>query len=294
MRNILITGGTVFVSRSLAEYFVEKGDNVFVLNRNTRPQVKGVTLIEADRYDLGNELSNYDFDVVIDANSYTGEEVNLLLDGLSNVVEYVFISSSAVYPDTSPQPFTEQEPVGDNKYWKSYGTNKIEAEQVLNIRVPQAYILRPAYIYGPHNNAYREAFVFDRAKNKLPFYIPGNGLQKLQFIHIKDLCRLIDNILEQKPNQKIYNVGNQKSITIKEWVELCYETVDVPLDIINVKADIVQSTYFSFSDYQYELDVSNQTELIGDTCDFKEGLKESWQWYQENEEAVSKVNYNIF
>ena len=63
MRKILVTGGTVFVSRYVAEYFVKKGDNVYVLNRNSRPQSKGVTLIEADRNALGNILKNYNFDV---------------------------------------------------------------------------------------------------------------------------------------------------------------------------------------------------------------------------------------
>lgn len=56
MRNILVTGGTVFVSKFVAEYFVKKGDRVFALNRNTRPQVKGVTLIEGDRNRLGDTL----------------------------------------------------------------------------------------------------------------------------------------------------------------------------------------------------------------------------------------------
>lgn len=42
MRNILVTGGTVFVSRYIAEYFVEKGNHVYVLNRNSKPQSEGV------------------------------------------------------------------------------------------------------------------------------------------------------------------------------------------------------------------------------------------------------------
>ena len=42
MKKVLITGGTVFVSRYIAEYFVAKGGDVYVLNRNTRQQSKGV------------------------------------------------------------------------------------------------------------------------------------------------------------------------------------------------------------------------------------------------------------
>ncbi len=40
MKKILITGGTVFVSRYAAEYYIAKGYDVYVLNRNSRPQPK--------------------------------------------------------------------------------------------------------------------------------------------------------------------------------------------------------------------------------------------------------------
>lgn len=40
------------------------------------------------------------------------------------------ISSIAVYPETNPQPFTEDQPIGENRFWGAYGTNKIEAESV--------------------------------------------------------------------------------------------------------------------------------------------------------------------
>lgn len=42
---VLVTGGTAFVSRYCAEYFVRQGHEVYVMNRNTRPQSSGVKLI---------------------------------------------------------------------------------------------------------------------------------------------------------------------------------------------------------------------------------------------------------
>lgn len=45
MKKVLVTGGTVFVSRFIAEYYVAKGYDVYVLNRNSREQSKGVKLI---------------------------------------------------------------------------------------------------------------------------------------------------------------------------------------------------------------------------------------------------------
>ena len=87
----------------------------------------------------------------------------MLLDALTDYGEYVLISSSAVYPDTCPQSFTEETPTGPNRYWGGYGFGKCEAEKALLQRSPRAYILHPPYLYGPMNNVYREAFAFDCA-----------------------------------------------------------------------------------------------------------------------------------
>lgn len=56
MKKILITGGTTFVSKYAAQYFSEHNYEVYVLNRNTKPQIQGVTLIEGDRHELGDAL----------------------------------------------------------------------------------------------------------------------------------------------------------------------------------------------------------------------------------------------
>ncbi|MDE6021644.1 MAG: NAD-dependent epimerase/dehydratase family protein, partial [Ruminococcus sp.] len=257
MKKILVTGGTVFVSRYIAEYYIAKGYDVYVLNRNSREQSIGAKLIKADRHNLGDTLRKFHFDVVIDT-GYTSEDVNLLLDALNSYGDYFFISSSAVYPEYCKSPFTEETQLGLNKYWGEYGTNKIKAEETLMNRNPNAYILRPPYLYGKMNNVYREAFVFDCALKDRAFYLPKDGKMKLQFFHIHDLCRFIDMILMKKPHQHIFNVGNIDMISIREWVELCYNVVDKKVKFVNVFNDIEQRNYFSFYNYEYYLDVSKE------------------------------------
>ena len=200
MRKILITGGTVFVSRYIAEHFVnfipeytnEEKAEVYVLNRGTRRQVSGVHLICCDKNNIGDRLRNYHFDVVIAVNTYTKDEMKNLLDALNTVKDFIFISSSAVYPETLPQPFKEEQPCGENSIWGAYGINKLEAENYLLSQYPNAYILRPPYLYGSMNNVYREGFVFDCAVAERPFYMPTDGSMKLQFFHVEDLCRFIE------------------------------------------------------------------------------------------------------
>ena len=84
MGKILVTGGTVFVSRYVAEYFAKRGDQIFVLNRGSRPQSHGVTLIQGDRGNLGTVLKKYNFDAVLDVTRQTAlmPETKPLLQGL--------------------------------------------------------------------------------------------------------------------------------------------------------------------------------------------------------------------
>lgn len=287
MKKILVTGGTVFVSRYIAEYYVAKGEDVYVINRNTRQQSKGIKLIEADRHNLKDGLQKHYFDVIIDT-GYTAEDVNSLLDALNEYGKYVFISSSAVYPEYVKQPFCENSELGENKIWGEYGTNKIEAEKVLLKRNTNAYILRPPYLYGQMNNVYREAFVFDCALANRKFYLPQNGEMKLQFFHVHDLCRFIDVILERTPSSHIFNVGNEESVSIREWVEICYNIVGKQIDFVNVGNDIDQRNYFSFYDYEYYLDVSKQYELMSEVKTIYDGLSEAFEWYINNQNQVNK------
>lgn len=291
MKKILVTGGSVFVSKFVAEYYVHAGNEVYVLNRNHHPQPEGTILIEADRNHLENTLRQYEFDVVLDITAYTENDIINLLDALGKFKDYVFISSSAVYPEYLPQPFYEEQQVGENKYWGTYGTNKIDAEKALLKRVPEAYILRPPYLYGQMDNVYREAFVFECADKDRKFYLPKAGEMKLQFFHVLDLCRCIDSILETHPQNHIFNVGNEESVSVREWVSLCYKAAGKTAEYAEVYKDINQREYFCFADYEYKLDVKKQKELIKDTVSLEEGLKEAYLWYRVHKECVNRKGY---
>lgn len=290
MRKILVTGGTTFVSRFVANYFVQKGEEVYVLNRNNRPQVPGAKLIEADRNDLGDKLRGYDFDAVLDITSYTRRDVENLLSALGSVRDYVFISTSAVYHEDLPRPMVEEVVTLPNTLWADYASNKLDAEKYLWEVLPQAYILRPPYFYGPGENLYREPFIFECAEKKRPFYIPGDGTLSLQFFHVEDLCRLIEILLEKKPENRIYNVGNPTSVTVNELVQMCYEIVGTPLETKYVTGHS-NLDYFSFRDYYYFLDVTKEMELLGCVKDLRTGLAESYAWYRDHREDVKPKPY---
>ncbi|MCR4651246.1 MAG: NAD-dependent epimerase/dehydratase family protein [Lachnospiraceae bacterium] len=294
MKKILITGGTTFVSKYAAEYFVNAGYEVYVLNRNTKPQVRGVKLIEGDRHNLKGILRELSFDVVADITAYNEKDIVDLVTELGAYGQYIMISSSAVYPEYGNQPFLEESEKSVNKFWGTYGTDKIAAEKALLERVKDAYILRPPYLYGPMNNVYREAFVFDCALADRKFYLPKDGDMKLQFFHVKDLCKLMEVIINEKPENHILNVGNVEAVSIKEWVTKCYESLGKTPSFVNVYEDIEQRNYFSFYNYEYYLDVSRQSKIYPETLSLVDGLKDAAEWYLEHSAEVNKKPYFEF
>lgn len=283
---ILVTGGTTFVSKYTAEYFLKKGNEVWVINRNTREQIEGVNLIECDRNKLGDRLKKHKFDAVLDVSTYNEEQMSSLLEALGEYDDYIFISSSAVYPETNPQPFTEEQECGENSVWGNYGTNKLAAEKYLHKVFEKAYILRPPYFYGIYENIYREGFAFDCAIADRKFYIPEKGEMKMQFFNVSDLCRFIEILLEKHPENRIFNVGNREAVSIKEWAELCYKAAGKIPEFVSVDKSVFQRDYFPFHNYEYYLDVTKQCELMSDTISLEEGLKAEFDWYINNPDSV--------
>ncbi len=284
--NILVTGGTVFASRFTAEYFIEKGHNVYVLNRGNDEQSVGALHIKADRHSLGDTLKKYRFDAVLDVTAYNAQDVKDLVDGLGEYGTYVLVSSSAVYPETLPQPFSEDQKIGPNSIWGAYGKDKISAEKYVTENISDYYIIRPPYLYGPMNNVYREAFVFECAERNMPFYLPKDGSMPLQFFHIRDMCRFMEILITEKPAERIYNVGNATTVSIREWVTVCYQLCGKAPEFIPVSGDIPQRNYFPFYDYAYRLDVSRQMKLMPETIPLYEGLAECLKWYRNNKSKV--------
>ena len=259
---------------------------MYVLNRGNRPRSDAVTLIKADRHDLGDTLKEKNFDAVIDVCAYNETDIRDLLDGLGEFGCYIMVSSSAVYSETLSQPFSEGQAVGANTIWGKYGTDKIAAENALLERVPNAYIIRPPYLYGKMNNLYREAFVFECAEKGAPFYIPKDGGMPLQFFDIEDMCRFMEILLDKRPERRVFNVGNLESVTVSEWVKKCYAVLEKTPEFVSVGAHIPQRGYFPFYDYGYVLDVTAMSELMPEVKPLEEGLRQSYEWFTANRELV--------
>lgn len=301
IKQVLVMGGSYFIGKKIVEVLLENDYIVYTLNRGSKENNdKKVINLKCDRNDseqMNNILSKYLFDIVIDVSGLNESQAEVLYNSLNkeSLKKFIFISSSAVYDiENFSIPYSEETPLKENKYWTSYGLNKIEAEDFLIGRFQNTQtnliILRPPYVYGENNYAQRESFIFEHICNNKPIIIPNDGSTYLQFIYTTDLANIILNLLNTILDKIfIFNVGNKKAIRIKEWIKCCQEVVGKEAKIIEYDYNNYnrkEREFFPFFNYDNVLDVSKINKFYNIETNFKIGLKNSFEWYCNNSDSI--------
>ncbi len=159
------------------------------------------------------------------------------------VKQFIFPSSVSAYGPSLPRPGEEDFPL--QAHTLPYAIHKKESDEVVRQRAPSlrgcsVYILRPHifagatvenYLLGafrgtPNGNSPR-AQKMRSAGKRLPCMLPRGQEyldNKIQFVHVDDMARLIDHILRREPETQrltILNVaGRGEPLTFGKCVEM--------------------------------------------------------------------------
>ncbi len=308
MTRVLVIGGTLFIGRALVDQLLELGDEVVIMHRGKgTPFGERVAEIRCDRNDVAAVRAALDgtrFDVVYD-NVYdwergtTADQVAAAATAASQGLRrYVFTSSVAAYPPGGE--YDEQAPLVPSDYPNVYGAQKADSERALfelhrRQGVPVT-TLRPAFIYGPHNPFPREAFFWDRLRAGRPIIVPEDGSRTMQWVHVRDVARAaVLAATRDIAVGRAYNLAGYPPITQIEFVELLARIADREAHVVHIPRDQIQraggelfTPPFYFGVY---LDIPPITarvdrarnELGLDFTALEEGLRETYQWYQQQE-----------
>lgn len=310
MNRILILGGSYFIGRTLLkkiDTMYEKEDvQIEVLNRGTKTDVisKGNIQLVADRNNLQEiekVLKGKQYDYIFDISGTTKQQVENVVNsiGVENIGVYVFLSSSAVYQDGSIPPVNECDKIGKNSIWGKYGLDKVECEDYLRNKSQKEglkYILiRPPYVYGDWNYIYRESYCFERAENNRPIIVPGDGSQKIQFIHVDDLCDTIIKLANTPESYNdVYNVGNE-ILTFEEWVKACIaasqKNIEVKKCVDYKEMGFKSREFFPFYDYDNYLNTEKVNKYFKPKVSIEYGLLSAYKWYKNNKQYIDRRNY---
>jgi nucleoside-diphosphate-sugar epimerase len=220
---VLFIGGTGVISSACARLAVERGLQLYLLNRgqSTRPVPEGARLLQGDMRQpsqVAQLLGDQAFDAVVDWIAFTPEHIEADLNLFRGKTgQFVFISSASAY-QTPPAglPVTESTPL-DNPYWE-YSRNKIACEQ----RLVRAYrdekfpitIVRPSHTYDqtllPMHGGYT---MVDRMRKGKPVIVHGDGTSLWVLTHNTDFARGFVGLLGNS-----HAIGDAFQITSDEWL----------------------------------------------------------------------------
>lgn len=234
-KSVLVMGGTRFMGLPTVRRLIERGHDVTVFNRGTRPDALpgDVAQIRGDRdndADLA-KLAAKDFDAVIDYSAYFPEQVTRLHAAIPDIPSLVHISSSAVYAEDPVIPWPETNALSPSRLWGQYSVNKLNGETALREARTggSTAVLRPPYVLGPNNYNLREEFILNRILDGAEVLIPGDGQAAVQMMSTEQVAYSAVAIVESPPaGWQDYNVGSEWYITLPGIVESAARVVGKP------------------------------------------------------------------
>jgi len=246
---VLVTGGAGFIGSHLVEALVEREYEVRVLDSLIYGRREWVhpdaEFLEGNICDLAacceamsgvagvfhmaamsrSAPSLDNVDVCTQAN-IVGTQNVLIAARAAGALKVVYSGSSTVY-GSRPVPHREYETSPD--FLNFYGLSKQVGEQYClmfdrNFNVP-TLVLRYFNVYGPRQprvGAYALVLgiFLERWAAGEPLVIHGDGSQRRDFIHVRDVARANILAFESDRRAEIFNVGSGANISIKELADM--------------------------------------------------------------------------
>ncbi|MDR0419736.1 MAG: NAD(P)-dependent oxidoreductase [Prevotellaceae bacterium] len=137
--------------------------------------------------------------------------------------QFVFISSLAACGSGNEQTYDPIHIEDTPKPITLYGKSKLLAEEAIKKSGIPYIILRPTGVYGPKEKDY---FIFIQTVKRFNL-APAMGFepQRLTFVYVDDLVRLMFDTLESSHHNKTYLVTDGNVYTDKEYSDLVKKTL---------------------------------------------------------------------
>jgi nucleoside-diphosphate-sugar epimerase len=296
----LFIGGTGTISSGCSKLAVEKGIELYLLNRgqSTHPVPKGAKVLTGDIRDpqsVRAALGDLEFDAVADFVAFTPDHIETDLDLFRNrTSQYIFISSASAY-QTPPAglPVTEST-ILDNPVWQ-YSRDKIACEE----RLVRTYreekfpitIVRPSHTYNQtYIPIHGEWTTVDRMLRGEKVIVHGDGSSLWTLTHNSDFAKGFVGLLGNS-----HAIGEAFHITSDEWLSWnqIYEImaaaagvkakiVHVPSDLINAYDPVWGNSLLGDKTHSFILDNSKIKRLVPDfkcTTPFSRGAEDIIAWH---------------
>jgi nucleoside-diphosphate-sugar epimerase len=243
--DLLIIGGSGFVSGTMVRDALEAGHRVWALSRGNKPVPDGATPLVADRHDpeafaRAIAEAHVHWNLVVDCIGFTADDAQQDLQTLSDRANHlVFISTDMVISGVDrPWRIDETYARFDQN---PYGANKRAAEQVLidaGVDALPWTILRPGHIYGPgsqpgclpHHG--RDGDLLEKMAAGQPLQLVGGGHFLQQPIFVHDLAAMAFSCLgNPRASGEIYFAPGPDILASWRYYRIIADVLGVALNV---------------------------------------------------------------
>ncbi len=311
---ILFVGGTGVISSSCSELCIEKGFDLFLLNRGKsfRTPPQKAKLIQADISDIKSvesALNNQSFDVIVDWIAFNENDVKrdykLFRD---RTKQYIFISSASAY-QKPPQklPITEDVPL-INPYWK-YSQAKIDCENYLLSQYKEegfpVTICRPSHTYDKTKPALKVGYLpFNRMRTGKKIIIHGDGNTLWTLTHTKDFAKgFVGLVGNANTIGQAYHITSDETVTWNQIAETFSRKAGYELKPIHIPTDFIArydkewgAELYGDKSYDTYFDNSKIKSIVPDfkaTIPFEEGAGEIAEWYAQPSNQILNTELDM-
>lgn len=232
--NVLITGASGFVGRSLISFLSERSTKNYNL---LTPKFRLESLLEENNIDVGCDVAVHLAGLVHTNSKESHEfdrinfEATILLAkklAMQGMKRFIFISSIGVNGSSTPHlPFTELTTETPSSL---YAKSKFKAEEALKLLATEMnfelVVIRPPLIYGkdaPGN--FLKIMKLALTKLPLPF---GRVKNKRSFISIYNLCDFIElAIAHPKAKNELFLVSDDEKYSTRSVVETIWKASSI-------------------------------------------------------------------
>jgi len=312
---VLFIGGTGFISTAVSRMAIERGMELYLLNRGIRStEMSGAIQLTGDIHNpesMRSALKDLKFDVVVDWIAFTPEDVERDLKVFrGRTRQFVFISSASAYQKPPVNYIiTESIPL-KNPYWE-YSRNKIACEELLM----KAYrdedfpvtIVRPSYTYNTYLPVAIGGFgcytLADRMLKGKPIIVHGDGSSLWVNTHAEDFAKGFLGLLgNDKTIGQAFHITSDEVLTWNQIYQTIADELGVEAKMVYIPSDFIVKVVprltgdlLGDKTYSVVFDNSKIKSFVPEfqaTISFREGMRRALEWFAEDKNRQG-INENV-
>lgn len=254
---LLFIGGTGVISSACSDLAIERGHELFLLNRSVStkyPAPKYATILQADIHAdqqyLTALLAGHHFDAVVDFIAFSPQDIERDISLFRDRTDqFVFISSASAYQKPLQNYLITEETPLENPFWE-YSRNKIACEDLL-MKTYRAdgfpvTIIRPSHTYGPSQiplcvTSWRHPWtIIDRMQRGQKIIIPGDGTSLWVLTWHADFAKGLVGLLgETNAIGEVFQITSDQVLSWNQIYLEVYQALGQARNVVYIPSDYI-------------------------------------------------------